>query len=74
MLPECFMGRSMMVENKPNAAVTCSHCGVEILFFKKPKLPEGFSLICARCGRRKIYALGDVRIPKGSNEQSRTKE
>lgn len=53
-----------MVENRPNAAVTCSHCGAEIRFFKEPKLPEGFSLVCPGCSRRKIYALADIYIPK----------
>jgi len=62
----------MMVENKSNAAVTCPHCGVEIPFFKKPKLPEGFSLACPVCARRKIYALGDIHIPKESDQQSRS--
>jgi DNA-directed RNA polymerase subunit RPC12/RpoP len=46
-----------MAETKPNAAVTCSNCGAEIKFVKEPNLPEGFSLACPKCKRRKIYAL-----------------
>ena len=56
-----------MVESRPNAAVTCSHCGAEIRFFKEPKLPEGFSLACPTCSRRKVYALAEIYIPKGSD-------
>ena len=56
----------MTETKKPNAAVTCLHCGTEIWFVKEPDLPEGFSLLCAKCGRRKIYSLAEVHIPKGS--------
>ena len=59
-----------MVENKPNAAVTCSQCGAEIRFFKDPKIPEEFSLACPRCARRKIYVRLDIHIPKESDRPS----
>ena len=55
-----------MAETKPNAAVTCSNCGAEIEFVKEPRLPEGFSLVCPKCKRRKIYALADIYILKGA--------
>jgi hypothetical protein len=60
-----------MVEPRPNAAVACSHCGSEIRFFKEPGLPDGFSLACTQCGRRKIYALADIYIPIESKKPSR---
>jgi hypothetical protein len=71
MPPQCSIGETKMVENRPNAAVTCPQCGAEIRFFKEPKLREGFSLACPRCARRKIYALADIHIPKDSDQRSR---
>ena len=56
----------MAETKKPNAAVTGFHCGAQIEFVKEPKLPDGFSLACSRCGRRKIYQLADIYIPKGT--------
>lgn len=59
-----------MTEKKPNATVTCSHCGTEIWFVKEPNLPNGFSLVCSKCVRRKIYRLEDVHIPREVRDQS----
>jgi hypothetical protein len=56
----------MAETKKPNAAVTGFHCGAQIEFVKEPKLPDGFSLACSRCGHRKIYQLADIYIPKGT--------
>jgi hypothetical protein len=55
-----------VAKTKPKAAVTCSNCGAEIEFVKEPRLPEGFSLVCPKCKRRKIYALADIYILKGA--------
>ena len=60
------MPLAMAETKKPNAAVNCLHCGAQIKFVKEPKLPEGFSLSCPRCGRRKIYQLANIYIPKGT--------
>jgi hypothetical protein len=69
---KCLVGEFEMLENRLNAAVSCSYCGAEIRFFKEPKLPEGFSLACPKCARRKIYALVDIHTRSESEHQSRS--
>jgi DNA-directed RNA polymerase subunit RPC12/RpoP len=49
-----------MVRIQTEIAVTCSHCGGEIVFIQPDKLLPEFAAVCPKCERRKIYKADHI--------------
>jgi predicted RNA-binding Zn-ribbon protein involved in translation (DUF1610 family) len=57
---------------KADTCVNCPTCSSEIPLPIVRRLPEKFSVLCPRCGGRKIYLAAEVRDLKQEPEAAQT--
>jgi DNA-directed RNA polymerase subunit RPC12/RpoP len=49
---------------KADSSVRCPICSFDIAILGGLRLPQEFSLLCPKCGWRRVYHLADLRDPQ----------